>query len=102
MKSYVTRPWKRKIKHASFDILAFELFQNYPNPFNPVTQIKYTLPSAANVQIKVYNLLGNEIVTLVKEFKQAGNYEIEFDASNLLSGTYFYKIISGSFQTLKK
>jgi len=78
------------------------LYQNYPNPFNPITKIKYSIPLSDNVQIKIYDILGREIKTLLNEYKQAGTYEIEFDASNLLSGVYFYSIISGSYSATKK
>jgi hypothetical protein len=80
----------------------FLLWQNYPNPFNPITTVKYSLPFAEVVQIKIYDVLGNEIAALVNEFKQAGTYEIEFIASDLPSGIYFYKIISGNFSDTKK
>ena len=85
----------------------WKLYQNYPNPFNPTTKIKYTIPnSEANLnsktKLKVYNVLGKEIATLVNEEKSAGSYEIEFDASNLPSGVYFYQIRSGSYSQTKK
>ena len=70
----------------------FELSQNYPNPFNPITKIKYSILSNSYVVLKIYDLLGKEILTLVDETKSIGNYEIEFDASNLASGIYFYKL----------
>lgn len=70
----------------------FKLKQNYPNPFNPGTQINYTLPSAAKISIKVYDLLGREIAELVNDYKEAGYYTTIFDASNLSSGIYFYRI----------
>jgi hypothetical protein len=78
------------------------LYQNYPNPFNPITKIKYSLPLSDNVQIKVYDILGREIKTLLNEYKQAGTYEIEFDAGNLLSGVYFYSIRAGNYTATKK
>ena len=78
------------------------LYQNYPNPFNPVTAIKYSLALPSAVQIKVFDILGNEIVTLVSEEKPAGNYEVIFDASDLVSGVYFYQIKAGSFIDTKK
>ena len=80
----------------------FELMQNYPNPFNPSTSIEYSLPSNEYVLLKVYDLLGNEVNTLVNERQSAGNYEVNFDASNLASGIYFYRIQSGSFIQTKK
>lgn len=78
------------------------LSQNYPNPFNPITKIKFSIPKSEIVQIKVYDILGKEIKTILKEFKQAGNYEVEFDASNLPSGIYFYRMISGDYSETKK
>jgi len=80
----------------------FNLYQNYPNPFNPVSKIRYSLPYSANVQIKVYDIYGSEIKTLVDEFKKEGIYETEFRASNLPSGIYFYKIISWNYSETKK
>jgi hypothetical protein len=77
--------------------ISFKLFQNYPNPFNPTTSIKYSVPSLQFTIIKVYDVLGNEIATLVNEEKSPGEYEVKFDASNLSSGVYFYQIKSGSF-----
>ncbi len=78
------------------------LKQNYPNPFNPITKIKYSIPLSENVQIKIYDILGNEIKTLLNDYKQAGPHETEFNASNLPSGVYFYRIISGNFLETKK
>ncbi len=66
----------------------FELFQNYPNPFNPSTKIRYQLPNESNVEIKVYDILGNEVLTLLNENKAHGIYEVELNAQNLSSGTY--------------
>jgi hypothetical protein len=80
----------------------FALSQNYPNPFNPSTRIKYQLPNDSDVSLKVYDILGNEVATLVNEFKQAGYYEVIFDASNLTSGIYIYKVTAGSYIETKK
>jgi hypothetical protein len=71
--------------------LTFEVFQNYPNPFNPSTTIRYQLPTTGRVTIKVFDLLGQEVATLVHEQKQAGNYSVEWNASNVPSGVYFYR-----------
>jgi hypothetical protein len=80
----------------------FALFQNYPNPFNPTTLIKYQLPRESKVNIKIYNILGEQVVDLVNEIKQAGVYEIEFNAKNLPSGTYIYRISAERFFDTKK
>ena len=80
----------------------YSLEQNYPNPFNPSTTIKYQIPELSFVTIKVYDVLGNEITTLVNEEKPAGNFEVEFNASNLTSGIYFYRIQAGDFVETKK
>ncbi len=80
----------------------FSLFQNYPNPFNPSTKIKFVIPKSSFVNLKVYDVLGREIVTLVNEEKSAGEYEIEFDATGLPSGVYIYKLQAGSYTSFKK
>jgi len=80
----------------------FVLEQNYPNPFNPTTTVKYSIPNSGNVTLKVYDVLGNEVATLVNEERPAGVYEVEFDASRLSSGIYFYKLLSGVFISTKK
>ncbi len=86
---------------------SFTLSQNYPNPFNPSTTIKYSIPAVGTsltkfVQMKVYDILGKEVATLVNENKPAGNYEVNFNASNLSSGVYFYKLQAGNFIQIKK
>lgn len=93
----------------------FKLEQNYPNPFNPSTKIKFTIPTPpvssplskgrtkeGFVILKVYNILGNEVATLVNEKLPAGEYQINFDASNLSSGAYFYTLASDNFRETKK
>ena len=80
----------------------WKLSQNYPNPFNPITEIQYLIPEISFVTLKVYDVLGNEIATLVNEEKVTGNYEISFNASNLPSGVYLYKLQAGSFVQTKK
>jgi hypothetical protein len=80
----------------------FTLLQNYPNPFNPSTKIKYTVPQSSNIVIKVFDILGNEIETLVNEEKPVGTYELTWYAGNLPSGVYFYRIQAGSFNQTKK
>ena len=80
----------------------FELSQNYPNPFNPSTSISYQLPKRGQVTLTIFDILGKEIVTLVNEQKDAGNYEVKFNANNLSSGMYFYRIHVGDFVSVKK
>jgi len=80
----------------------FMLYQNYPNPFNPTTTISYSVPSTAHVTLDVYNILGQKVASLLNEEKVAGSYEVEFNASNLPSGTYFYRFQSGQFVQTKK
>ena len=81
---------------------SFRLFQNYPNPFNPATSIEYRVGSSEYVTLKVYDLLGREVAILVNEEKHPGNYEVEFDGSNLSSGVYFYQLKAGEFVETKK
>jgi len=80
----------------------FNLEQNYPNPFNPTTTISFSIPSSAFTSLKVYDIIGNEVATLVNEEKPAGNYEVRFNASSLTSGTYFYRLTAGSFIQTRK
>ncbi len=80
----------------------FTLGQNYPNPFNPSTTIRYTLPVSGRVAVRVYNILGQAVATLVDGNQNAGTYEVSFNASALSSGVYFYRIESGSFAAVKK
>ena len=80
----------------------YSLSQNYPNPFNPSTTIDYQLPKPGFVNLTVFDVLGQEVKTLVNEYKQAGTYNVRFDASELPSGVYFYKITSGDFTSTKK
>ncbi|QQS35603.1 MAG: T9SS type A sorting domain-containing protein [Ignavibacteriales bacterium] len=87
--------------------LTFSLEQNFPNPFNPTTKIRYTVGDAyyaspTRVLLRIYNILGSEVATLVNEVKPAGSYEIEFDASQLASGVYFYSLTAGDFKMTKK
>jgi photosystem II stability/assembly factor-like uncharacterized protein len=81
---------------------SFELLQNYPNPFNPVTRIKYNIPSDAYVTLNVYNSLGEEVASLVNTEQTAGFYETSFNAVNLSSGVYYYKLTAGSFSVTRK
>lgn len=78
------------------------LSQNFPNPFNPTTTIKFSIPEASVVTLKIYNILGEEVKTLVNEYKEIGNHTAQFDASSLSSGIYFYRLQAGSFIETKK
>ncbi len=80
----------------------FSLDQNYPNPFNPTTAISYQLSANSFVSLKVYDILGREVTTLVNEKQSAGSYQVTFDASRLASGVYFYRLTAGSFVSVKK
>ena len=80
----------------------FTLYQNYPNPFNPATTIKYSIPKASFVTLKVYDILGREINTLVNKEQKVGVYKIQFNSNKLSSGVYFYKITAGNFVNTKK
>jgi len=80
----------------------FELKQNYPNPFNPSTNIEFRISDRSFVSLKVFNILGDEVASLINEEKAAGIYSVTFNASNLSSGMYLYKIQSGSFVETKK
>jgi hypothetical protein len=80
----------------------YDLAQNFPNPFNPSTTIRYQIPQDGIVTLKIYDILGSEVATLVNEEKIAGKYEVNFNASVLASGVYIYKIQAGSFINSKK
>jgi hypothetical protein len=80
----------------------FYLHQNYPNPFNPLTTIKYELAKEVNVKITLYDVLGKEVMRLVNENKKAGTYTVDFNAVNMATGVYFYRIEAGDFREVKK
>ncbi len=80
----------------------FTLYQNYPNPFNPTTVISYQLPAVSEVELSVYNLMGQKVATLVSEKQNAGLHQVEWDARGLASGIYYYQLKSGTFQQVKK
>jgi hypothetical protein len=100
--------WRRPVSEMSNDEDApvlppsFSLEQNYPNPFNPITVIKWESPENCVQRLKIYDVLGNEVKTLVNEYKPAGSYEINFDASGLATGVYFYQLKAGKYITVKK
>ena len=97
---------KKNYRTVKFDELLvpeeYALMQNYPNPFNPSTTIKYQLPKSGIVTLKVYDILGREVTTLVDGFKTEGRYEVNFNASSLASGVYFYRLMVNDFITVKK
>jgi len=87
---------------SSFLPLILQLNQNYPNPFNPSTKISWQSPVSSHQTLKIYDVLGNEVATLVNEYRNAGNYEVDFNASKLASGIYFYRLQAGSYIQTKK
>ena len=82
--------------------LVYELAQNYPNPFNPTTKIDYSIPLQSQVELKIYNVVGQEVATLVNEVQKSGIHSAKFNASNLASGIYFYRLVAGNFVSVKK
>ena len=81
---------------------SYSISQNYPNPFNPTTKIDYSIPTAGKTKLVIYDILGREVKTLVNEFQNPGNYKINFDARNLSSGVYFYRLSLNDFSDTKK
>ncbi|HZW40033.1 MAG TPA: T9SS type A sorting domain-containing protein [Ignavibacteriaceae bacterium] len=98
----VSAPIGYPSKKFSTSKIDYSLTQNYPNPFNPTTTISYSLPLSGFTTLKIYDILTNEVATLVNEDKLAGSYVVEFNASNLSSGVYFYNLTSGSYSINKK
>jgi len=98
--------YKQGIKQIQYTgnlaVTDYGLDQNYPNPFNPSTNIKYQLPKSGNVSLKIYDILGSEVATLVNEIKTEGRYEVNFDASKLASGVYLYRLRVNDFVSTKK
>ena len=82
--------------------MAFHLEQNYPNPFNPTSTIRYSIPKQSFVTLKVYNILGQEVATLVNAVRKAGSYSIVFNASTIPSGVYVYTLATDEFVSTKK
>jgi hypothetical protein len=82
--------------------IKFSLSQNYPNPFNPITNIEYRIANSEFVNLKVYNVLGQKVATLVNRKQQAGSYIVEWDASGIASGVYYYRLVAGEFVDTKK
>ncbi|MBI5404418.1 MAG: T9SS type A sorting domain-containing protein [Ignavibacteriae bacterium] len=83
-------------------ISSYSLAQNFPNPFNPVTKINYSIPKSSNVSLKIFDILGREAVVLVNEMQESGLYSVNFDASSLTSGVYYYKLEAGEFTSIRK
>ena len=80
----------------------FTLYQNYPNPFNPITNIEFRLPQLEFVTLKIYNMLGKEVSTLVSMKLNPGNHTYTFDGKNLASGIYYYRLVAGEYREVKK
>jgi len=85
-----------------FNLSSYELTQNYPNPFNPSTQINYNIAEGGLLNLKVYNILGIEVATLVNEYKPAGSYQVSFDGNDLSSGVYIYSLSVNNFTKTRK
>ncbi len=101
--SAMSKRSKKSIAYnGSVKVREYAISQNYPNPFNPSTMINYQIPKGGFVSLKVYDINGNEVANLVNETKESGRYSVEFNARNLASGVYFYRIISGDFVQTKK
>ena len=88
--------------HEQYTPGRIDLFQNYPNPFNPVTKIKFETPNSGFVTLKVFDVFGREVVTLVNGYTQAGSQEVSFDASSFASGMYFYRLQAGEITRIRK
>jgi hypothetical protein len=94
---------KRRFSNINNDnITEYKLYDNFPNPFNPSTEIYYQIPSDGNVKLKVYNIMGQEVMTLVNGFKEKGMYNVSFNAGSLTSGVYIYKLEAGNYVQVKK
>lgn len=92
-----------KLSSSNSEVITeYKLFQNYPNPFNPATVISWQSPVSTHQTLKIYDILGNEVATLVDEYREAGVYQVNFDASRLSSGIYLYRITAGEFSDVKK
>ncbi len=88
--------------HEPVVISGYKLQQNYPNPFNPSTQIGFDIPSGSHVSLRVFDMLGREVMTLVEGYREAGRHEVVVNAHNLPSGIYFYRLMAGGFQLSRK
>ncbi len=97
-----TFKYGKQVEIFSKILFKYKLLQNYPNPFNPSTKINFELKKESNVTLKIYDILGAEVATLVNGHKKAGRYSVKFNASNLASGIYFYRLNAGPFTAIKK
>ncbi len=102
MKTVVTYVTPNSVKGNYPSAGSYFLYQNYPEPFNPSTTIRYQVSEVSFVTLKVYDVLGNEVASLVNEEKQKGSYSINFNASALSSGVYLYRLKAGSFMKTRK
>ena len=107
MEKYIYSYRPTDVEQFESELNTYSLLNNYPNPFNPSTTIRYSIPTSEFVTLKVYDVLGNEVATLVNEEKSAGEYEVEFNShsgvdKNLVSGIYFYQLKVGNFIETKK
>ena len=94
--------WITAVNDQTLNVNSYQLNQNYPNPFNPTTQINYSIQKSGLVTLKIYDVLGRQVATLVNQVQNAGSHTINFDASKLSSGVYFYRLDAGNYQSVKK
>jgi photosystem II stability/assembly factor-like uncharacterized protein len=90
------------INNETINPAEYELCQNYPNPFNPTTTINYSIPKSGKVKLTVYNAIGSKVAIILNEYKRLGNYSVQFNAANLASGIYLYRLESGNYSAVKK
>ncbi|MFA6456564.1 MAG: T9SS type A sorting domain-containing protein, partial [Bacteroidota bacterium] len=100
--TWIGNKWTTGVQRTAAVASTFELSQNYPNPFNPTTNIAFTIPQSGITSLKVYDVLGREVMNLVNQFQEAGSYTVNLDASKLASGMYIYRLESGAFSSVKK
>ena len=100
--TWIGDKWTTGVLNNNQTVNTYKLYQNYPNPFNPTTNIQYTVMKAGLVTLTVYDILGRKVSTLINQYQTAGTHSINFDASRLASGVYFYQIEAGSFRSVKK
>jgi hypothetical protein len=101
--AYVMKPDSiTSVSDFNSEGITYKLEQNYPNPFNPSTEISFSIPTAGNTSLEIYNILGQKVATLVNKELNLGLHKYQFDASNLSSGIYFYKLQSNNFTSIKK